>query len=1076
MSKTIIFYDANFPIDNARPGAAEVETLAKGAVIADADGLAAALRGASGGSFVNLHAPYFPKAAWTAILDYLRLGGGLVSLGGIPFRVPVVRSGDGWTCEPKQTAYHQQLHIHEALKVNEANIERYEASGDIPVAAAMAEAWEKAPTYGLILHVTKLSDHPHEMGTSGPMDGRIYPLLKGITAEGREIAAPIVLLEYARGEFAGSRWMMANQALGERFWQGGGAQAVAEWAAFTARGVTDMWLMPLYASYDEGDHPVLKLQVQALGGSGVGGAGKSEIRWQASLSFRRVWGRTADGATSAMASGSPAGRSDAYALSSDAVLTEPSEPPVWTRDWSVAATDELAIERIRIPVPMTPGYYEAELTLTSEHGERRVLRQGIWCRDDALLAEGSFLTCGPDYFERDGKPVPIVGMTYMTSDVARKFLFLPNASVWDRDMATMKKAGISLIRTGIWTAYRNYMYEDGHASEETLRAIDAFLLTAKRHGLEVTFTFFSFAPEAWEGTNPYLDPRSIAAQKRFLASIVSRHRESKHVHWDLINEPSVFDPKRIFEGPRTAGDPYEQRAFRAWLRERHGGGIEAVQARWNMTPEQLPSFEAVMPPEAEDINFDVQDMRSGKKGTRWLDYSLFAMEMFNRWAREMNATLRELQPRQLITVGQDEALGAQRPTTHFYAPIADYTTNHSWWLNDQLVWDGVFSKMEGKPNLIQETGIMYVETPDGRAKRSEEELRDLLERKYAYAFATGGAGAVQWIWNTNYFMDNVNESNIGALRADGTEKPEADVSCDFGRFMAEIGELFRGRQAADVAVVFPYSNDLGNRRLAAEATSRLTRVLSYGMNVHFRGVGEYQLEELRRAPARLIVVPSPHNFSDEAFDTLMDIVGETGATLLYTGPLGLDAYWRIQPRAVEHTGRTRVANVLREEAFELDGAVVPTSFGQRKIAELCKESPMIADGSGGVMPKVLQWPVGRGRVIWCGLPVELGERTEAIARLYEHALAEAGVKRELEWLEGGDNAGLYGKKLRFADGALYIFVSEYAYPAAVAVRDPEHGGTYRLELAPGRIAMFAAGRDGEIRQTYRRQVIASTLA
>lgn len=40
----------------------------------------------------------------------------------------------------------------------------------------------------------------------------------------------------------------------------------------------------------------------------------------------------------------------------------------------------------------------------------------------------------------------------------------------------------------------------------------------------------------------------------------------------------------------------------------------------------------------------------------------------------------------------------------------------------------------------------------------------MLERKYAYAFASGGAGAVQWIWNTNFYMDNANESQIGALR------------------------------------------------------------------------------------------------------------------------------------------------------------------------------------------------------------------------------------------------------------------------------------------------------------------------
>ena len=157
-------------------------------------------------------------------------------------------------------------------------------------------------------------------------------------------------------------------------------------------------------------------------------------------------------------------------------------------------------------------------------GEVRTLRQGFWGQDAALLAEGEVITRSRDYFVKDGRPLPVVGMTYMTSDVARKFLFLPNVDVWDRDMAQMAKAGINWIRTGIWTAYRNMMQVDGHVSEEVLRAIDAFILTAKRHGLQVTFTFFSFTPETWEGMNPYLDPQSVEAQKRFIraSSAVTR--------------------------------------------------------------------------------------------------------------------------------------------------------------------------------------------------------------------------------------------------------------------------------------------------------------------------------------------------------------------------------------------------------------------------------------------------------------------------------------------------------------------------------------------------------------------------
>src|SRR5690606_22618341 len=145
------------------------------------------------------------------------------------------------------------------------------------------------------------------------------------------------------------------------------------------------------------------------------------------------------------------------------------------------------------------------------------------------------------------------------------------------------------------------------------------------------------------------------------------------------------------------------------------------------------------------------------------------------------------------------------------------------------VWDCIFGKDAFVPSSSQETGVMYVETADGRAKRTEEEIRNVLERKYAYAFGTGSAGSVHWLWNTNIYMNNMNESNIGALRADGTQKPETDVSYDFGAFMAEAGPYFTERELEQVAVVFPYSNDFSNRKLAYDATTRLTRVMAYMM-------------------------------------------------------------------------------------------------------------------------------------------------------------------------------------------------------------------------------------------------------
>lgn len=1026
-ARVVILFDPGFPSSGAWTEAEAVQLGEFGSVVAAGE-LAQALDAlGEGGVFVNLHAPFFPKDAWPSILGFARRGGGLVSVGGAPFKRPVRLQEGRWIAEPEQTGYHQQLHIHEALRVDGEIVATCVASECIPLLRGdeglvpLKEAWNLVP------HVTKSSDHPDQMGSGGPMDTRIYPLLKGISADGRERSAPAVLWENVGGPFKGSRWLFVGQPLPA------GAESVKalkRWTAFAARGATELWLKPNYASYSAGERAALTLQTQRLGGP----LPRAEREtWRFELTVRR----------------------------------EGAAEPEWTQRLEAEVTGELNFIRLTLPFEIGAGLYRVACEATSPSGERRVLRQAFWGHDAALLAQGKPIQAGRDYFVQDGVPLPVVGMTYMTSDVARKFLQLPNADVWDRDMAQMKKAGINWIRTGIWTAYRHIMLADGHASEEALRAIDAFLLTAARHELHVTFTFFSFTPETWEGTNPYLDPRSVEAQKRFIRSIVSRHAATTHVDWDLINEPSMFDPPRIFsDGPRSARDPFERKAFGEWLERRHGS-IAALQEKWNMTPEQLPDFASAVPPEAEEINFSVQDIHSGKKGTRWLDYCLFSMDMHNRWASELRGAIRELCPDHLVTVGQDEALGAQRPSPFFYGEAVDYTTVHSWWLNDDLLWDGIFAKTADKPNLVQETGIMYVEKPDGRAKRTEAELRNLLERKYAYAFATGGSGAIQWIWNTNFYMDNANESHIGALRADGTEKPEADVSYDFGRFMGGIRPLFAGRKLEEIAVVFPYSNDFSNRKLAYDATTRATRSLAYELKLPFRGASEYHLDDLAANPAKLIVLPSPHNMDDEALAKLLRIVGETGATLLATGPLGLDAYWRDSARLDGLLGAAESGNVTREERLVLSGKRLPVSFGRRRIAELVKETRPAADGSGAGADELREVAVGSGKLIWCPLPVELNDRVETVAELYRHAAEAAGIAAPLEWRKGGDEPGVYGRKLSFEQGHLFVFVSEAAWDAEIEIGDRDAGAAYAFKLEKERSVLFATDRTGRVTAVYR---------
>lgn len=128
----IIFYDSDFPISNSIPSDA-IKSMREFGTIVNANQLSATLKESEGGCFINLHAPYFPKAAWIDILGYLQRGGGLISIGGAPFKQPVRWKNEQWHVEVEQTSYHQELSIHEVLRVDCSRNQSLLASDVIPL-------------------------------------------------------------------------------------------------------------------------------------------------------------------------------------------------------------------------------------------------------------------------------------------------------------------------------------------------------------------------------------------------------------------------------------------------------------------------------------------------------------------------------------------------------------------------------------------------------------------------------------------------------------------------------------------------------------------------------------------------------------------------------------------------------------------------------------------------------------------------------------------------------------------------------------------------------------------------------
>lgn len=173
---------------------------------------------------------------------------------------------------------------------------------------------------------------------------------------------------------------------------------------------------------------------------------------------------------------------------------------------------------------------------------------------------------GADYFALDGKPLPVVGTTYMASDVNRLCLVKPNAFVWDQDMKQIHAARLNMIRSGIWSGWDLLVSPDKTVSEDTLRAIEAFLMTARHYSLPVQFNLFAFVPDAFGGSQPYLDPAACSYRTVTSSRSCDAFRDVPFLAWDLINEPSANENawKTL-----PQHDSFEEAAWREWLKQRY---------------------------------------------------------------------------------------------------------------------------------------------------------------------------------------------------------------------------------------------------------------------------------------------------------------------------------------------------------------------------------------------------------------------------------------------------------------------------------------------------------------------------
>ena len=251
---------------------------------------------------------------------------------------------------------------------------------------------------------------------------------------------------------------------------------------------------------------------------------------------------------------------------------------------------------------------------------------------------------------------------------------------------------------------------------------------------------------------------------------------------------------------------------------------------------------------------------------------------------------------------------------------------------------------------------------------------------------------------------------------------------NMGQFAEKAAPWATGVISPEVAIVLPQSLQLSVLNATAlEAQQKSVRALYHYTRAEVYAVGEYQIELL--GSPKLIILPSPFGLTRSAWETIRGKV-EGGATLLVSGPFGEDAHFH-------PTGRQKEIGLdyepgpltIRENLLKWPDGEAQLIYGGDKTTILNRA--VLPDG-GAWAEKTL----GKGRILFAPLPLELNDNLQAIGDVYRYALKAAGVAATYSTTL--HDPGILICPTQFPHATLYVLTSESGRQE-VAFRDQRSG-------------------------------------
>jgi hypothetical protein len=302
-------------------------------------------------------------------------------------------------------------------------------------------------------------------------------------------------------------------------------------------------------------------------------------------------------------------------------------------------------------------------------------------------------------------------------------------------------------------------------------------------------------------------------------------------------------------------------------------------------------------------------------------------------------------------------------------------------------------------------------------------------------------------------MTESNETPIGAVLPDATEKPDATVLRAYAAFSKSLSAHLRNPQSPSVAIVTSQAAQfsvIGGLQL--EAQQKAVRALAYNDRLTAYAIAENQIDKL--GTPKLAILPSAQALTDKAWRALLQYANQ-GGNLLITGPVDYDEHWHHAGRAAQLKLEAQTEPLTYHNArLQLNDRALTLSFDAQKQTWL--DALHFNDGS-----TLKGIPYGKGRIFWTAYPVELAEGTQPAADLYAYVSGLVGIASLFELqpeVQSALSPGVLIYPTVLEDSVMYVMVSDAAEDAKIDLRDKLTGARLSLLLPAQHAAIAVIGK------------------